>query len=238
MPAKEARLMQTQKNEIFPVIQGFGFDPAQFRWDEDADFWEPYDRGRSVVDIQYRVSKLVHIPSSFYAKFGNQYIEMSPGNTSLIERSVMHKLLPDMASLWLTYLKREVAAPDLWAIAIQSKEFASVATQVESDNTTFSTGERKYIVEKLAEIEKYLVTTDQVNSDHREFVHLQFKYLAESAERLGRKDWKNNLVGVITNIVIAVVFAPQRTQELFTMIASAFLPLFKHVLQLPAVPIS
>jgi hypothetical protein len=39
-------------------------------------------------------------------------------------------------------------------------------------------------------------------------------------------------MGIIATLVIAAVVTPERAQELFRMIAEAFLPLFQSVLQL------
>ena len=234
--APDARLRRVQKNEVFGWLQTVGLAPIEFKWELKL-LWQAYSGGIS----DYKVDSLTHSHTGYYFSFGHLQDEWSPGWTARVastENSHNWAMTKSDFGVWAKLVKADIEAPDLWATAIQSKEFASVATTEEAENTPFSLNERKYILQKLSEIEKYLLATEQVNSKDREFVRLQFKYLAESSERLGRKDWKNGLVGVVTNIVVGAVFAPQRTQELFTMIASAFLPLFQHILQLPAVPLS
>jgi hypothetical protein len=132
-------------------------------------------------------------------------------------------------------VKKEIEAPDLWATLLKSKQLVDVVTVGDTDNEPFSQTEQKYIAEKLTEIERYLTATEQVKAEDHQFLHNQFKYAIECSGRLGRKDWYMTIMGVLTSVVISAVFAPQRTEELFRMVAEAIAPLFKHILQLPAV---
>jgi hypothetical protein len=89
----------------------------------------------------------------------------------------------------------------------------SAATS-DSSNTAFTANEKKYILSGLNEIKQYLLTAHKLDP---ELVESRLNYLAESSERVGRKDWLNLLISVLVGIVINAALPPEATRELFRM---------------------
>ena len=59
---------------------------------------------------------------------------------------------------WLTYLKREIEAPDLWASLFQDQELLS-SESTEAVNTPFTVDEQVQIKETIEEIRVYITST-------------------------------------------------------------------------------
>ncbi len=77
-----------------------------------------------------------------------------------------------------------------------------------------------------------MISTQNLNAERLRAIESRIDYLIEASERMGRKDWHMTLMGIIATLIIAAVVTPERAQELFRMIADAFLPLFQSLLQL------
>lgn len=116
--ATEARLLQTQKNKLVPLLENAGFGVDDFRWDCDDSFQEKREWGFRMGQRTYRtdtlaVSVLVHKGSGYYCKFGRETMVISPGEHVAIQ-TFYPKTRDAGFTEWLTYLKREVGSPDPW----------------------------------------------------------------------------------------------------------------------------
>ena len=89
------------------------------------------------------------------------------------------------------------------------------STSTENDNSKFNEEESKLIADGMEEIKQYLLTAHKLDP---ELIEGQIKYLVESSERLGRKDWKNALIAVIFSIIIQGGVAGHGAQEIFQFV--------------------
>ena len=118
---------------------------------------------------------------------------------------------------WLNYLKREIESPDLWAEISKEAQVLEAAASSDTSNAPFSLEEKAYIVQGINEIKQYLLTAHKLDP---ELVESRLKYLIESSERVGRKDWINLLISVLVGIVINAALPPEATRELFRFVGT------------------
>ncbi len=168
------------------------------------------------------MSQLVFKGSAYYFQFDNvEHFRsyFSPGPQKLHEDE-LHVVWSDQLELfhrWLSYLKRETEAPDLWGAISEGAQVLESAASSDTSNALFGAEEKAYIVQGITEIKRYLLTAHKLDP---ELVESRLNYLVESSERVGRKDWLNLLISVLVSIVISAALPPEATRELFRFVAT------------------
>jgi len=82
--AIDATLTRVDKNRIFLLVEKSGIDPTEFRWDVE----ESQEAGAGYGSVSYQSSRLTHIPTGFYFKFGGMLVICSPGETRKVEAKI------------------------------------------------------------------------------------------------------------------------------------------------------
>ncbi|MBA7510499.1 hypothetical protein ES705_02484 [subsurface metagenome] len=204
-------LMKSQKNDIFKVIRHMGLKPSEFQWEERNSWW--------MADVQ--VSALLHRRTGYYFVFDfdgeSHRAERSPGRDSPVERELTEHwgIQCQYAMGWLGYLKREVEAPDLWTIFLRETKLTEAAPSAHITNSPFVVEEQRDISTRLREIEKHLITTQNLTRKHTEFIRKEFDYLRKAVKRVGRRDWLNIAFGVLFLIAAKIKLDPSAALELF-----------------------
>lgn len=218
-------LLKSQANRIFGVLLDNGWNPADFEWQDT----------RSVKTLSnILISKLVHKPSGYYFTFDNAighfHSEFSPAAERESGSSDFSQLDAQLNGLarWLVWLKRETEAPDLWGAISQEANLIESATS-DMDNTPFTADEKAYILSGLNEIKQNLLTAHKLDP---ELVEGHIKYLVESSDRLGRKDWKNLLLATIVSIVMGGALPSESVREVFMFIGTVLSQILKSQLLL------
>lgn len=204
-------LLKSQSNQVFERLTKAGWDSSDFEWQEV--------RGPSSGK---EVSQLVHKASGYYFTFDNGigfYSKCSPGTQTLVQRQSAGdwQVQKQFFASWLSNLRREVESPDLWAEVSKEARILDSAASSETSNTPFNTEEKAYILNGLNEIKQYLLTAHKLDP---ELVESRLKYLVESSDRLGRKDWLNLLLSVLVSIVINAALPGDATRELFRFVGT------------------
>ena len=219
----------SQKNEILFQIERCPLDLRDFEWSEDRD--------------QFATSQhseiLTHRPSGFrFAISQNPLNEdfdcvYSPGDE--VEEEVARiplradpfgdpvqeygwPVVLERISHWLSYLAREIEAPDLWE-AISQQQLSSIADL--PDNTLFSADEQRRLATELEGIKRHLIENvrpierlGERIDELEEHIDARFDYLTEATGRVGRKDWLHILFTVLTQTLYALAFDSERAIEL------------------------
>ena len=191
------RLLKTQKNDILILIRESGLDPMEFVWEENAEVDEFDD------SVTNHFNRLVHKPSGYMAAFIKRFIFYSPGQESPIENGTKIDWIGKLSvvRLWLSNLKREVEAPDLWASLSQEQELLSLEP-AEATNTPFTPDEQRQVKQAIEEIRIYITTTYTLESEPLARINRQLDYLIDASTRLGRIDWKNLFVGALISLAL------------------------------------
>lgn len=211
---EEFKLLKTQRNQVAQAIVEARLNLSDFEWQTFN-----YDTGDSV----YSSPMLVHLPTRFFCQLGkvgdlrsvryspaheDQYFEAYGIKDWAKQLVFVHK--------WLSNLKREMDAPDLWAVLVQEKQLSEAASSEAIKNTPFAEHELTHISASVAEIKEFLFRTQELNESHQAFVTARLNYLEGASRRgVGRVDWFNLTVSVLTSIVLQVGLNPDAARELF-----------------------
>lgn len=209
-----AQLLQSQKNEVFLAVKESGLDPASFVWDR----WESDNDENAIV------SALVHQPTRYWFKFDmgdeGHLCAFSPAEDTLRGGEYPGNWNKEMSYVrkWLTYLKREAQAPDLWTMLSGDNTLSEAASpELSDDNAPFSVQERRRVENSLAEIRSLLIASTNLSDEMLGHVDARLEYLNKASERLGRKDWLNVAFSVITNIIIVVALPPETARNILNV---------------------
>ena len=224
---QDVRLLKTHRNAVLRLVQESRLKPADFRWD-DTVFRDGYD-------VQFLVSKFVHEPTKFYFMFGPHADEYSPGfNRRTDSRRAEEQLewrLP-LVGDWLTYVKREYEAHDLWELLRQDTKLLQVASSPDLPNDSFTEPEKQSIRDQLAEVKQHLISVHHLQLQQAEIIDQGFSYLDDSLNRLGKKDWLNNAIGALMGIALGAAFSSTVAQDMFDRFMSAVYPLYDSIMKL------
>jgi hypothetical protein len=216
----DVRLKKTEKSEIFLLVQESGLNPTDFTWTDERS-----NECEGIEAVQFMISVLTHRPTEYFCEFGGYRIQYSPGRQQRVQSERHHSSWADKrgaAQLWLAELRKEVDAPDLWASIGQEKALSTAAASADLDNRLFTAAEQSLIATKLDEIKAYLLEGQQFAADQAEAIEREFAYLKESAERMGRKDWLNILLGGLFGLAVTLALDPEKARELMRLAGAVF----------------
>jgi hypothetical protein len=209
-----APLLQSQKNEVFLLVQESALDPSAFAWDT----WLSENTEGAQVSV------LIHQQSGYWFLFdrltGKHWCAFSPGAEELRQERYPGSwpMLLDAVRMWLGYLKRETESPDLWAMLGEENALSAAASaELYGENTPFTAEERKRVEASLTEVRSLLIASHSINSEMLGHIDARLEYLEQASERLGRKDWLNVAFSVITNIIIVVAVPPETARNILNV---------------------
>ena len=223
---KNYLLLTTHKNDILQAVNDAGLDPAEFQWREVR----AEGAGEAVV------SSLVHTPTgyqiTFDMRYGQNWVIYSPGQQSPRDDEycagwveVHHN-----AKQWAGYLKRELDAPDLWAVIERQRQLAESAVAVGTPNTRFNEDEQQFISARLDEIKAQLTAMHQLQEDHGRLLSDQFEFLKEESKTQPRKNWMLMVLGTVASFGLSQV-KPEAVKDLLGKVIDAFAPLVTKLLE-------
>ena len=218
--ATDATLSKTEKNRILKLIIEYGPPENGFQWSEEQREELCYMAYRS-----YKASVLTHRPTGYYCIFGGHNVTTSPGLSRKVqdtEHEDQWDKKENACGKWLIQVKIEVDAPDLWASIVQETALPKAASSANLDNRLFTPPEQSLIAAKLDEIKAYLLEGQQFAADQAETIEREFTHLRESSERLGRKDWLNNLLGGLVALAITLALDPAKSRGVLRLAGEAF----------------
>lgn len=204
--------MRTQLNEALAWVEQSGFDPRAFgvgpaEWNKT-----PCTR------FAYRNSPFFLDVSTARRTYS---VRHSPGASELLT-TLATSYAPDFQSVerpfkaWLSYMRREVEAPDLWALAHDGPSLFS-AGGVIANNEPFAAPELAQIAEAVGHARAYLVAAG-VTGDLLRESNAKLDYLVAASRRSGRFDWFNIAFSTIWGIALAAAFNPAQARALFETI--------------------
>lgn len=216
------RFLKSQLAAFFEGIKVNGLDPADFVWNT-----LPALGGWLQPSLQ-----LLHEPSGFYSVFHfhvdnqTQVIEYTPGAARRFEKpgGVSWDNMLGHFHQWLTSLKREVEAPDVWDMVQQEREALASSPSPDSDNSPFTSAEMQKVVAGLEEIEQYLLTAHRLDP---ELVEARIKYLEGAAERVGRTDWKGLLQATIFGLLVEAAVPAETFRDVFRFVGGIIIEIYR-----------
>ena len=161
---------------------------------------------------------------------GPQY---SPGRDEQISRTRTQKFQVTIAffKLWLSYLKREVEAPDLWASIQTKREDVSRAIAPGADNSKFTEGEQELLAQKLDTIAGLLSDQLKLGDESKRLLEQQFEFLKEESKTQGRRSWMQIALGTVVTLVIEHVITNEGAQTLLNQFSQLLVPIVVKTLE-------
>jgi hypothetical protein len=204
-------LLQSQRNEVFRLIQAAGVDPVQFQWDTGPG-----------------VERIVHRPSGHSFSFvqvagtgrqGILGIRYSPGTmTTTASESLVHwSQAKDFIHSWLESLERELAEPDLWGELERQRELLGGAAE-EIENTPFTPEEQEEVVARLSEAKEYVRRTQELPPEQIHALETRIDYLIDATGRLPRLDWRNAALGALIGHALQTAVPSEVVRDVLGMI--------------------
>ncbi len=196
-------LQKYKKNDIVKAVQGIQLDPREFDIREDEN-----------------ESRIVHKPSSAYFVVGGnpgKYVgEYKSGDWLAwpYEAYSWEAALRRISS-WLDEVKRDIETPDLWAELHNEAELLEVTYDKDTENTLFTTEEKKKIAQQFNEFSDYAQRTYSLSAAQMNVLNTKLDYLVKATGRLGRVDWRNALLGVIIGYVLTIALPPESARSMF-----------------------
>ena len=212
---------------MFQWVVGEKCDPAEFEWVQ-----ERREEHTGYSNFTYQVSTLIHRPTGFYVVFGSHWLTISPGPRRKVEEE-QHEgywgKIERIVGIWLRRVRAEHQAPDLWAMALQDREFLRLSSVLEATNTNFTSEEQQYISTRLDEIREFVIESADLDEEQQQLIAAQIEFTKQATKRLARLDWKGVLVNTLITVAVSASFAPERASQLFHMVAEFFMPLYQSV---------
>lgn len=200
-------LLRTQRNKAFEWTEQMGFDGQAFTVDE-AEWGDT-----KVTRFLYRDSPYFLDMSTVRGAFS---IRFSPGASELLTHQMDYSRDFDAVErpfkAWLSYLRREVEAPDLWALAREGLTLFAVSGEP-GRNDPFTAAEQANIAVAIERVRAYLMRAG-VSGEPLAAANGKLDYLVEASRRSGRFDWANIAFSVVFNIGLAVAFGPVQARAL------------------------
>lgn len=202
---KTIRFFAHQKNEILERIKEADFDPAAFEWIDDSSDFDPTKM----------VQSLVHSESRFYFKFDLRNEEFRsviyPGFSQYVDRpkcdNWLHQL--NFFNNWLDTLRDELNSKDLWEEIGKYQSSIEPHLYQETTNDNFTKEEIEKLLSGIEQVKGYLQEHSTASEYQIDSAIAQLDYLAEAANRQGRKDWFHTCIGLLVTISVALAFLQQ-----------------------------
>ena len=229
---RDNRLLTSEKDRVFGRVTASGMNAAEFAWEEKD--YSDYN------DYKEILSALRHLTSRFYFDFRGDSIEHSPGTNQRIE-TVFLRDDPGFPSKihhldqWLKNLKRELNAPDYWGKLLKERQ-ALFAAFSSSDNVPFTIPEKKHLIESLDAIKIRVSDHFELQKHQAEILEQGFEEMKGALDRMGKKDWFNQAIGVVMNVIVAATFAPTIATTVFHQVTVAINSLFINLAALGGPP--
>ena len=174
------RLLRSQQNEAFRWVEETGFDPGRF--EVGPDEWGD----TKVTRFTYRDSPFFLDISTVRTNFSIRY---SPGASELLTHQMDYSgdfsAVERVFKAWLSYVRREVEAPDLWALAREGVTLFAVSGEPEQNNP-FTASEKAEIVIAVERVRVYLEGAG-VSGEPLAAANAKLDYLVEASHRSGRR---------------------------------------------------
>jgi hypothetical protein len=215
-------LLKTQANDVLNAIRKSDLDPEDFAWELE------------------KTLTLRHTPSGDYfftfdiVDYGQHQAQYCPGEDTSYEdsRGGSWQGQLSLVESWLTNLKREYQAPDLWSLVSEQSTLVEAAS-ADWSNTPFSLAEINTISDGLRELHAYIENTHQLDEQKHAFLESRLGYLVEAAHRQGRQDWLHSAIGVLFTVVMGLAMAPDEAKEIFRFVGNMLQALLKTPPLLP-----
>lgn len=213
------RLLVSQKNTLYDLIEKKGLSPSQFYFEDNTTaFYSQHD-----TILRYKQTEFFFCFGSNHDSYNSESLisAYSPAISSFFT-----KRYPDSWSWqqthfleWLDYLKREIDSPNKWERL--ENELKNLHLNSEDEINKFSVHEYEELKVKLLVL-KDSIKTIEFLPEQLNAINQKLDHLTEVAKDLSKFDWKSLFIGTIVNIVTQLGVTPANATLLWNTIKKVF----------------
>lgn len=211
------KLLISQKDKIFEFIGEAGLSHSLFEWTEI----------NSVLKVGHKTSILGYKGSEFMYGFetghhNDHYAIFCPGHEEYNQEIYLGPWEEQCEYFknWLTYLKREISAPNKWERF--NKELAQLDFNTEQDDNQFNYKEVEEITKNVNLLRTKIQKIENLSENSIKILNDKLDYLIEQSKVLQKFDWRSLFVGTILNIIMALLIPPDAAKALWKAISEVF----------------
>lgn len=216
------RLLTSQKNELFNLINSGGFSPSQFNLSEKSA------QGVERINIQFRtvVEFRFRISDSDRHEF---YLSYSPGQSKFTESRFAESWIQVTKYFedWLDNINRELTQEDLWLS--MEHMVASVGLHGDTNNEKFTVQQYLLITERMKSLQQG-ISALSLPEDQIKTINKKLDHLLEQAKTFGKFDWQAQFIGGLITLIVALTISPEVGKQIFELVRQ----FFNQILLLPA----
>jgi hypothetical protein len=100
------------------------------------------------------------------------------------------------------------------------------------ENTKFSEHEIQHIYESLEFVKSELAANKELKEEQYEYLSKKIDEIGNASKRLGKRDWINYVIGVLSSATVSMSLPPEVTKNIFSYFNSSFSWLFESIVKL------
>ena len=194
-------MLNEHKNGLLDVLKREGFDPELFVAEEYGivRFLSGFKLTFADTPLWFSAEN----PKDSYELFTCFWTAFSPGFTQRSSRELL--ALPEMYEFFVVWLNSHVRkyldsllVPNLWEQIETQKKLLSFDA-VDQDTGFYSDDEKAALRSSLNTAKLFITERFSPSEDQVEMINERFDYLAQSLDRLSKRDWKPLLLSYAKN---------------------------------------
>jgi len=206
---KKYTLLRSQRNRVYEMLREEGLEASEFSWTKET------------IAGTLTVSQLNFRDGTYYFQFSshevNAWCAVCPGQFRSLDYEYP-KTWEEQEGIfkkWVHWLKREVAAPDLWGELANYTLALGIRVADEGPNEPISAGEADRIAETMNRLAAAVGQEFKLEQGERAVVRSKLDYLAEAARRQRSRDWVYTAIGVCASLAMAIYLPKEQTGALW-----------------------
>jgi hypothetical protein len=213
------KLLLSQKNMLFDVIEVYGLSPSLFEYKEKVE-------ANEVVEtiISFKSSFFYFSISNTKSSKKNGFVKHSPGEINFED---VHYLdhwydIHNNFIQWLRNIQREIQLEDKWEKL--NNEIQSLQLYKEGGdffNSKFTVPEYLEIKQRIFQL-KEGISTLELLPEQISILNDKLDMVLDMTTQLGRFDWKGLFVGIIVSIIIQLEVTPDNAKAIWDLIKQVF----------------
>jgi hypothetical protein len=212
------KLLISQKDKIFDLIESAGLAPSQFEFIEGPS---SNAQGQIKTILNFKNSDFYFVFENGVNTLDSHYAIFCPGKESFVKHEYpggWEGQLGYVAS-WLASLLREIYSPNKWERL--KHEIAGMKLSFENDQDKFSVSEFEGIQSNVLRIKQGLGSIG-LQEEEIKIINQKLDHLTEMAKVLNKFDWKSLFVGSIASIVIQLSITPEHIKAIWDLMKISF----------------
>ncbi len=209
-------LLQTQKNQVYELIEREDLSPGMFSFDESNSY-------NNDTFLRLKNSDYYFIFAT--SRSGGHFARFSPGEETPHEDHAPSSWINQLGYVrrWLFYLKRELNAPNKWKLLEEELNNLNF-DDIKYDNVKFTYQEYQLISEKIAELKVKISKLDLLENQIT-VINSKLDHLLELAKNMNKTDWKELFIGSIISLTMQLSIDRSVGKTIFEYLKSLFIKL-------------